>query len=754
MQRRLSYGSCLHQLSHTRSITEPLRAQQELWQSTLMNFIQPQPIPLDAKSTQSSSASVSSSARLKLIYGLAIFSSAFLLFQVQPLIAKIILPWFGGAAAVWTICLLFFQAVLLLGYLYAHLLTKISRPGTQAIVHSAFLAVSILVLPILPKSSWKPEGFSDPSLHILSLLAFTVGLPYLLLASTSPLLQAWYAQSREEASPYRFYALSNIGSMLALISYPILVEPRFSSTLQARVWSFAYAGVAILCALIGFMRRTTSDHYAETGIAPLPSRSVQLLWVALPACASALLLAITSHISQNIAAVPLIWIVPLSLYLLSFILCFDGRGWYCRNFFLRALGLALASMAYALSPAFEGFPFKFQIVLFCGGLFACSMFCHGELVRLKPHPRYLTRFYLLVSLGGALGAMFVALLAPHLFSWYYEFEIAVGVCGILVLIVNYRDQESPFYKARWQPAWLVVVGLVIALIASLSYTAREQSLTAKLMVRNFYGVLRVVDAIGPNVVLVSGNAAQSLDGDLRFRTLKNGTIDHGLQFLAPNRRRLPTTYYGPGSGVGVALLAAGEKGPLRVGVIGLGAGTLAAYGRAGDRYTFYEINPLDVQIAQQQFTFLQDSGAAIDIVPGDARLSLESESPQGFDVLAVDAFSGDSIPVHLLTREAFELYFRQLNPQGVLAVHTSNQFLDLTPVVSSEAAALNCEAVIVNFDVGDNHSGTFPASWILVGRQGSFIAEEQIEKAGRILPAPRANHLWTDEYSSLFRILK
>jgi hypothetical protein len=708
----------------------------------------------ESEATRPRNTNTSSNARAKLVYGLAIFASAFLLFQVQPLIGKMILPWFGGAAAVWTICLLFFQAVLLLGYLYAHLLTKVSRPGTQGVIHSAFLAASVLALPILPKSSWKPEGFEDPSFHILLLLAGTIGLPYFLLSSTSPLLQAWYSELREGTSPYRFYALSNVGSMLALLSYPILVEPRLSSSMQARVWSFAYAGVAILCALIAFMPRAANRHRAENEVTPLPGSSTQMLWIALPACASALLLAITSHISQNIAAVPFIWIVPLSIYLLSFILCFDGRGWYRRYFFLRFLGLALGSMAYALSPAFAGLPFKVQIVIFCASLFACCMFCHGELVRLKPHPQHLTRFYLMISLGGALGAVFVALLAPHFFNWYYEFEIALGACGVLVLVVHHRDPESPFYKARWQPAWLVVVGLVITLIASLSYTARQQSATAKLMVRNFYGVLRVVDAVGPNVVLIEGQKAQMLDGDLSYRTLKNGTIDHGLQFLAPSRRHLPTTYYGPSSGVGVALLAAREKGALRVGVIGLGAGTLAAYGRAGDRYTFYEINPLDVQVAQQQFTFLRDSAAAIEIVPGDARLSLEREAPQGFDVLAVDAFSGDSIPVHLLTREAFELYFRQLNPAGVLAVHTSNQFLDLTPVVAAAATVLNREAVLVNFDVGDNHSGTFPASWILVGSKGGFIAQAQIEKAGKILPAPNSHHLWTDEYSSLFRILK
>lgn len=696
--------------------------------------------------------------RSKITYGLAIFSSAFLLFQVQPLIAKIILPWFGGAAGVWTICLLFFQAVLLLGYLYAHLLTRISQARTQGTIHAALLAASLFVLPILPKSSWKPSGFGDPSLHILLLLAVTVGLPYFLLSSTSPLLQAWYAQSREGDSPYRFYALSNVGSMLALLSYPVLVEPRLSSTLQARGWSIGYACVAILCAAIGLLPRRASTRPANDDlaqdIAPLPDRTTQALWLALPACSSALLLAITSHISQNIAAVPFIWIIPLSIYLLSFILCFDGHGWYRRNFFLRFLGLALASMAYALSPAFAELPFKVQIVLFCISFFACCMFCHGELVRLKPHPAHLTRFYLMISLGGALGAVFVALLAPHLFSWYYELEIAIGACGILVLIVHHRDPESPFYKARWQPAWLVIVGLVIALITSLTYTAREQSKTATLMVRNFYGVLRVVDEVGPNVVFVQGSAAQLLDGDLRYRKLMNGTIDHGLQFLAPSRRRMPTTYYGKSSGVGVALLAAGEKGPLRVGVIGLGAGTLAAYSRPGDRYTFYEINPLDVQMAEQYFTFLKDSAAAIDIVPGDARLSLERQVPQEFDVLAVDAFSGDSIPVHLLTREAFELYFRHLRPDGVLAMHTSNKFVDLDPVVSAVAASLNREAMIVDFGMGDNHSGTYAASWVLVGRREGFIAQAQIEKAGRILAPDAGGPVWTDEYSSVFRVLK
>ncbi len=675
------------------------------------------------------------------------------MFQVQPLIGKMILPWFGGAAAVWAVCLLFFQVVLLLGYLYAHLLIRGFRPRAQGWIHAAFLAASLLVLPILPKESRMPANVQDPALRILVLLALTVGLPYFLLSSTSPLLQAWYAQSRSGATPYRFYALSNAGSMLALLSYPVLVEPRLSSTHQAVGWSLGYALVAVLCAAIGFSSRRENVKVAVGKAVPRPDWRTQALWVALPACSSALLLAITNHISQNIASVPLLWVIPLSLYLLSFILCFDSRRWYPRNFFLRALGLALASMAYALSPSFAGLPFKLQIVLFCVGLFVCCMFCHGELVRLKPDPAHLTLFYLMISLGSALGAVFVALLAPHVFTWYYELEIALGACAVLVLLVHHRDPESPFYNARWQPAWLIVVGLVAVLIASLFVTAREQAATATLTVRNFFGVLRVVDMKAPNVVFVAGQAAQPLDEDPRYRKLMNGTIDHGLQFLAPDRRRLPTTYYGPESGVGVALRAAREGGALRVGLIGLGAGTLAAYGRPGDRYTFYEINPLVVQVAQHEFSFLQDSGATINIVLGDARLSLEREPPQGFDVLVVDAFSGDSIPVHLLTEQAFTLYFCHLRAEGVLAVHISNQFLNLEPVVQAAAAALNKEAVLINFGTGDNRSGTYPATWILVGRHEGFVAQPQIEKAGKILPSA-GGQLWTDDYSSIFRVLK
>src|SRR5579862_93511 len=312
----------------------------------------------------------------KFIFALMIFSSAFLLFQVQPMLAKIILPWFGGSAGVWIVCLVFFQIVLLLGYSYAHILVSRFHGRTPAQIHAGLLAASLLVLPILPRESWRPPTPTSPAFHILSLLTLTVGLPYFLLSATSPLLQAWYADKDTSASPYRFYAVSNMGSMLALVSYPILVEPWVATSSQARGWSWAYACVAMLCAIFALnsVRGQGISKGMESASSPAPGWVTKSLWIALAACGSALFISITHHITQNIAAIPLLWIIPLALYLVTFILCFEGRGWYRRDLFLRLLGVALGSMAYAVSPSFTGLPLKVAIPLYCSCLFVCCMF--------------------------------------------------------------------------------------------------------------------------------------------------------------------------------------------------------------------------------------------------------------------------------------------------------------------------------------------------------------------------------------------
>ena len=671
-----------------------------------------------------------------LLYALTIFSSAFLLFQVQPIIARMILPWFGGSAAVWAACMLFFQVVLLLGYLYAHWSIRYLRPKQQAILHVVLLGLSILLLPVTPNPSWKPSGGEDPVLRIVGLLAIAVGLPYFLLSTTGPLVQAWYARAYRVAFPYRLFALSNFGSMLALLSYPVLVEPHVAARHQSQGWSAAFGFFAVLCAAAALHSARKPEPApavwggeAGEAEAQAPAWSLQLLWMALAACASTLLLAVTNHVCQNVAAIPFLWILPLAIYLLSFILCFDSEIWYRRKLFAGLLAVALGGMCYALTEWQGSETVKIVIPLFSAGLFICCMFCHGELARLKPHSRYLTSFYLMVSLGGALGGLFVGWLAPHLFHGYFELPVGILACTLLAVVV-FRD------LSKWMSmAW---AALAITVLVFLSLKERDTAAGARLLVRNFYGGLRVTD---------SGDLQK---GDAT-RTLVHGTITHGLQMLSGELRRLPTTYYGKQSGVGLAIENCRHSGE-RVGVIGLGVGTLASYGRPGDYYRFYEINPLVIQVARREFSYLRDCPAQVEVVLGDARLSLEREPDQNFDVLAVDAFSSDSIPVHLLTREAFQLYFGHLKAEGVLAVHISNNHLDLAPVVQSLASALHKEALL--FDTDDDEQEVYGATWVLLAGPGEVLRKPAFQQAGSPLEPRAGLRLWTDDYSNLFQILK
>jgi hypothetical protein len=700
------------------------------------------------------------------LHGLVIFLNAFLLFQVEPLLGKIILPWFGGAAAVWSVCLLFFQTALLLGYLYAHVLTRRLAPRAQARLHIVLLVLSLAWLPIAPSIVWKPTSAADPSLRILLSLSASVGLPFLLLSATSPLLQAWQARSGA-ASPYRLYALSNAGSMLALLSYPVLIEPRLSTLHQSTLWSIGYGLAAVLCALVAWLASVpvaapiaapAGDPAGGPALVEPAERAestpwaTRLLWLALAACSSVLLLSVSAHVTQNIASAPLLWIVPLALYLLSFILCFDAPRWYARGLFLRLLGVALAGMAYALSPAMGVLPLSLLAALYCGGLFVCCMFCHGELVRLKPLPARLTSFYLTIAIGSALGACFAGLLAPHLFPANFELPIGLGLCALLVVAVHARDPRSPFYRPafpdQWRnPAWLTMVGLALGLCAGLGSIAQDIVQQPRAIERNFYGVLSVVDETrpaAPGIAMAPG----------RIRKLRNGAIDHGLQWLDEARRRQPTAYYGPQTGVGIALQAAGAaRTALRIGAVGLGAGTVAAYGRTGDRYTFFEIDPHDEQFARQQFTFLSDSAAATEVELGDGRLLLERRAGPAFDVLIIDAFSGDSIPIHLLTEEAFALYFRTLAPDGLLAVHITNGYLDLKPVVAAAAAHFGKTATLIE-NAPDPRTAVFVSSWVIIGNGASYLGRDAIERAGRRLSAAPVQRLWRDDFSSLFPLLK
>lgn len=675
-----------------------------------------------------------------LLYALTILVSAFLLFQVQPIVARIILPWFGGSAGVWTTCLLFFQSVLLLGYLYAHWLYRKLRPRTQLAAHMLLLAVSLAFLPVWPAAAWKPSGGEDPTLRILALLAVTAGLPYFLLSTTGPLLQAWYAGRHRDAMPYRLYALSNAGSMFALISYPLLFEPRLGTRGQALSWSWAYVVFVLLCGATAWRGRRRPPAEPDLPLENLKEPAGRTFsWIALPACASVLLLGITNHLTQNVAAIPFLWVLPLSLYLLSFILCFESDGWYPRKAFTGLFAVAVGSMAYALSPEFQNIPIKASIPFFAIGLFICCMVCHGELARLKPDPSRLTSYYVMIALGGALGGVFVALLAPRVFSGFYELPLGLALCAFVVLAVWRSDPESALAGSWKQPAPLAALMMTLAVAAYAGFVIHARGSNARVVARNFYGGLRVTDETAEH-------------GDETVRRLLHGTITHGEQYLDPKLQRQPTSYYGRNSGIGRAIRQNQEYGPVRVGVIGLGAGTLSAYGRAGDYFRFYEINPLVLRLARTEFTYLKICNARVDVVLGDARLSLEREPSESFDVLAVDAFSSDAIPVHLLTREAFVLYFRHLKPDGVLAVHVSNSHLDLTPVVKLAAASLGKDARLVY--TGDEGNEVFKASWVLVTSRAGFFDTPLLRTAADVVPLPQGMRIWTDDYSNLFQILK
>ena len=683
------------------------------------------------------------------LFVLTIFSSAFLLFLVQPMIAKIILPWYGGAAAVWSTCLLFFQVTLFLGYAYAHWLIRRWSSAFQTRIHVVALAGSLLLLPILPKESWKPSAAADPALGVLLLLAVSVGLPYFLLSATSPLLQAWYAKTRGEAA-YRLFALSNAGSLLALLAYPLWVEPAFPVRLQALGWSVAYAVVAISCAAVALGGRDQPDDIPEASVSP--ERKIKFLWVALPACSSALLLSVTFHLSQNIAAFPMLWILPLALYLLSFVACFAASSLYHRGVFLRLFAVSLGMMSFALPPDVMNLSLAILIPLFLTGLLVCCMVCHGELARLKPDPAHLTSYYLMISLGGALGACLVALAAPRLLSGFYELHISLGACAIIVLLALRRDLEGAPRVWRSKAAWVLAMAFTVALLASLFSTALRDGANA-LTVRNFYGVLRVLDYQPMKVVMLSKGDPVPQEPEPLLRKLLHGTIEHGAQYIGSSRSRQPISYYGRDTGVGLAVRALAQKGPLHVGVIGLGIGTMAGHGRSGDVYTFYEINPLVRHLAETEFTYLKESAARIEIVMGDGRLSLERQPPQAFDLLAVDAFSGDAIPVHLLTREAFELYFRHLQPGGVLAVHISNNYLNLQPVVESVAAELKKTGVVV-INERDGRNAVAKAQWILLSGRPDFYRESEMVRTAVPLAQRRLLRPWTDDYSNLVDRLK
>jgi hypothetical protein len=694
------------------------------------------------------------------VYALTVFLSSFLLFQVQPLIGRYILPWYGGSPAVWTTCMLFFQVVLLAGYGYAHLATNL-KWKSQRYLHLVLLLAALLFLPIAPSPDlWKPAPDDAPVLKILLLLLANIGVPYLLLSATAPLVQHWFVRSFPGRSPYRLYALSNFASLLALLSYPFLVEPRLTLARQVTWWGWGFAAFVLCCGWCalrpggGRAQEGASEPAASVMEVKMPSPQERtglspmaiVMWLLLSACGSALLLATTNQLCQEVAVVPFLWVTPLALYLVTFAICFNSDRASDRLLwgFLLIGAVILACRVLYLGVTVT---LGVQILVYLAALFTCCMLCHGELARSRPDPRQLTAYYLIIATGGALGGVSVALAAPFLFDGFWEYPLALAASCLVILLAWFRN--GAFAGApRWLPLFLAAGQLALLLFTG-SYLRTYQPQTL-FSTRNFYGVLRVIrddDAVGAK------------------RTLMHGRVVHGSQYTDPDRRRWPTTYYGPDSAVGLALrlhprrLAAGQpERSLRVGIIGLGTGTLAAYGEKGDTFRFYEINPAVVRLSDRWFSFRRESAARVEVVTGDARIMLESElkrgEPQRFDLLIVDAFSSDAIPIHLLTRECFAVYLQHLNPDGILLVHITNRFLDLAPVVRAQGEAAGYRTALVS-SVGDDKLGVGKADWMILTRNGKFLDAAGVRaKLAPDLASTGAPLLWTDDFAGLWQILK
>jgi hypothetical protein len=760
------------------------------------------------------------------IFCLTIFLSAVLLFQVELIIGKYILPWFGGTSAVWITCMLFFQVLLLAGYALGHLLQRF-RPRLQSRIHCLFLIASASILigqfvlwhsPLILDSYWRPRANGNPFLQVLVLLTVSVGLPFLVLASSGPTLQSWWSRIYFRRSPYRLYALSNFGSLLALISYPFLVEPFIRLKTQARIWAWAYFAFAVGIGFCAFrLSRATEAAAQETsmpaqqtftvGQRSRPGADVLILWLGLAGCASAMFLSTTNQLCKNVAPVPLLWILPLAIYLLTFMLCFESERRYSRKWFHPAFFISILLALFVLVSSNTRWNLLFQIAVYSVVLFVGCMLCHGELARLKPDPRHLTLFYLLIAAGGVLGGLFVGLAAPYFFSMYWEYEISLWLATLLLLLVLYRDHSSWFYSARLKPhlmligaaalvpesmaaglgikqlgstlmyavivclAFLVLLrgkrsrrigvdrsviaascAFVLIVLASAFLVAGRPPRDRVAALRNFYGALTVTHR-NPDDPLLESYA------------LEHGEIMHGFEFRAPGRRLIPTAYFTPDSGLGLVFASRSSSNPaglesrgLRIGVVGLGVGTIAAYGREGDYIRFYEINPAVLRFASdtRYFHYVEQCPAKVDFVQGDARLSLEQEYLSGahedFDILAIDAFSGDAPPIHMLTEEAFKLYFRRLRyPGGILAVNVTNRILDLKQVAAAAASQLGLVSLWVHTD-GDREISAL-SDWVLVSRDPAVISSfaATAKHASRLQPSE--HELWTDDYSNLFLAL-
>ena len=679
---------------------------------------------------------------------IAVFLGALLLFLVQPMAARSLLPWYGGAPMVWAVALFFFQAVLLLGYLYAHLLVTRLAVRTQAAVHAAVLIVAgLLCLPPLPGDGWAPPGGDAPAGWILATLLVTLGPAFFALAATTPLVSAWVARTGTTATGppsdvYRLYALSNAGSLIGLVLYPLLVEPLAGLAEQGTLWTGAFVALVGVTVGSGFFAARAPGAAASSGGGRAatfhPSAFV------LAAVGSLALVAVTTHLTRDVAAVPFLWVAPLALYLLTFVLAFRGGNPYPRRILIPAL---LAAVAACFFVWFQDITYGLEgsLAAHAGAaltfLFVGCWVTHGEIARRKPGPSRLTGFYLSMTAGGAMGGLSASLVSPLVFPNVWEYPLAL-VLAVLVAFAVARPGGTGARRLWWKAVPAATLGVAIAISA----LEHRRPLSAS---RNFFGVVRVMEAY-PGTP------------DWR-RDLWHGGIAHGSQWFSPGRRREPTLYYYAGTGIEAALTRHPKRRlarPLRVAVVGLGTGSILVHARRGDLFRFYEIDPQVVTAAREYFTYLADTPAEVEVVLGDGRLSLQREEQAGnpeFDVIVLDAFAGDAIPMHLLTAEAFELYQSRLAHGGAIAVHISNRHVDLAPVIRAQALGLDLISLLTVGDP-DLEQFRYTATWILLSLNADFITDPSV--LGRAEPwtgeaaEPAARYRWTDDHSNLLDVLR
>jgi spermidine synthase len=730
-----------------------------------------------------------------LVFALAIFVSATLLFLVQPMFTKMVLPLLGGAPGVWNTCLVFYQAALLTGYAYAHVAPRYLGVRRQAVFHVALLILIVFTLPIGISHGWTPPPTSNPVLWLLLLLSVSVGLPFFVISTTAPLLQKWFAHTGHAHAhdPYFLYGASNLGSLLALMCYPVLVEPYLRLGHQAWVWAGGYLlliGLISLCALMLWRSAGAAPELAETLAAAAPFQpaappltlSQRCWWVLLAFAPSSLLLGVTSYISTDIASVPLLWVVPLALYILTFVLVFARRPLLPHRLMLFLEPYLIIPVAITFFLPMKGI---LLLPLYLLTFFMIAMVCHGELMKARPPASQLTEFYLWMSVGGVLGGVFNALVAPMVFNSVIEFPLIIVLACLLrpgqaseagKSNNQLEDYLRPLLFAvtlagiawglkglpnQWQTLAKVLVACLVGVICySFRLQPRRFALGVGVLIlsglwfqpgsnrvllreRNFFGVLKV-----------------TLSGDGQYHVLHHGTTLHGSQSLDPARRREPLSYYYRLGPLGQVFAAyEGKDAKKKVAIVGLGTGTVACYAQPGQQFTFYEIDPAVERIARdpRYFTFLQDCPAKYEVVLGDARLSLQQAPDSCYDMIILDAFSSDAIPVHLMTREALALYRAKLNKGGILLFHISNRYLDLKPVLGAlarDAGWISLCQSDVKMTIKELVEQKKSSDWVVMARDLDDLARLAPGIRWQSLSGTTREVLWTDDFSNILAVFK